>query len=292
VGSGLSSLYCVYRENGDILWSKDFGNNPDSVHGRFGHAEAALIEAEKVFWTAGRPDHNVVAINRYTGELIWTSKGHGESFAYNSPKLIKLPHRSILVTFSAYHIMGFDTQSGELLWSQEQDKYTLEMRAQGYGDMHANTVLYDDGSIYYAAGAGNGGVRLDLSEDGSEITEKWRNPEFDSFMGGIVKIGNYLYGSGTTKKQLKSIDAASGQLTDSLKVGSGAVIAADDMLYYYNQRGELKLLSYNEGKMQEVSSFKISKGTKEHFAHPVIYRGVLYQRHGNMLMAYDVRKTS
>ena len=289
-GSGLSSLFCVDRKNGDILWSKNFGNNPDSVHGRFGHAEAALIEDEKVFWTAGRPEHNVVAINRYTGDFIWTNKGLGEAFAYNSPKLIKLSQRSIMVTFSAYHLMGFDTQSGELLWSHEQDKYAPDMKAQGYGDIHANTVLYDEGSIYYAAGAGNGGVKLELSEDGSNITEVWRNPDFDSFMGGIVKIGNYLYGSGTTKKQLKAIDASSGQLTDSLKVGSGAVIAADDMLYYYNQKGELKLLSYNEGKMQEISSFKVTKGTKEHFAHPVIYRGVLYQRRGTMLMAYDIKR--
>jgi outer membrane protein assembly factor BamB len=289
VGTSMSSLYCVDRNSGEILWSKEFGINPDSVHSRFGHAEAALIEGDKVFWTPGRPEHNVVAINRYTGEFIWSRRGHGESFAYNSPKLIKLPHRSIMVTFSAYHLMGFDTQTGEMLWSQEQDKYPPDMRAQGYGDIHANTVLYDEGSIYYAAGGGNGGVKLDLSDDGSEIIEVWRTPEFDSFMGGIVKIGNYLYGSGTTKKQLKAIDATTGQLTDSLKIGSGVVIAADDMLYYYNQRGELKLLSYTDGKMQEISSFKITKGTKEHFSHPVIYQGVLYQRRGNMLMAYDIK---
>ena len=289
-GSGLSSLFCVDRESGEILWSKEFGNNPDSVHGRFGHAEAPLVQDDKVFWTAGRLEHNVVAIDCYTGEFIWINKGLGEAFAYNSPKLIKLPQRSLVVTFTAYHLLGFDAQTGELLWSHEQEKYTPEQKAQGYGDIHANTVLYDEGSIYYAAGAGNGGVKLDLSEDGSEITEVWRNPGFDSFMGGIVKIGNYLYGSGTTKKQLKAIDATSGELTDSLKIGSGAVIAADDMLYYYNQRGELKLLSYDEGKAQEISSFKITKGTKEHFAHPVIYRGMLYQRRGNMLMAFDIRR--
>lgn len=288
-GSGFSSLFCVDRNNGDILWSKNFGNNPDSVHGRFGHAEAALVDGDKVFWTAGRPEQNVVALDRFTGEFIWTSKGLGEAYAYNSPKLIKLARRSILVTFTAYHMLGFDTETGELLWSHEQDKYTPEQKAQGYGDIHANTVLFDEGSIYYAAGAGNGGVRLDLSEDGSEITEVWRNPGFDSYMGGIVKIGNYLYGSGTRKKQLWAIDASSGLLTDSLKVGSGALIAADGMLYYYNQRGELKLLSYDEGKMQEISSFKIQKGTKEHFSHPVIHEGVLYQRRGNVLMAFNIK---
>ena len=289
-GTGFSSLFCVDRENGGIIWSKSFGSNPDSVHGRFGHAEAALVQGDKVYWTAGRPEQNVVAINRFSGELIWKSEGLGEAYAYNSPKLIKLPDRTIMVTFTAYHLLGLDTESGELLWSHEQEKYTPEQKAQGYGDIHANTVLYDSGSIYYAAGAGNGGVKLELSEDGSEISEVWRNPGFDSYIGGIVKIGNYLYGSGSMKKQLKAIDASSGELTDSLKIGSGVVIAADDMLYYYNQRGELKLISYSDGKMKEISSFKITKGTKEHFAHPVIYRGILYQRRGNMLMAFDIRK--
>ena len=57
-------------------------------------------------------------------------------------------------------------------------------------------------SIYYAAGDGNCGVKLKLSDDGTKITEVWRNKSFDSFMGGIVKIGNYMYGSGTVKPEL------------------------------------------------------------------------------------------
>jgi len=38
-----------------------------------------------------------------------------------------------------------------------------------------------------------------------------------------------------------------------------------------------------------VSKFKIVNGTKEHFAHPVISNGVLYIRHGNALMAYEIK---
>ncbi|MCK4880778.1 MAG: PQQ-binding-like beta-propeller repeat protein, partial [Bacteroidales bacterium] len=191
-------------------------------------------------------------------------------------------------TFSAYHLMGLDAETGELLWWQEQESYPPEKRSLGYGDTHPNAVMYGDGSIYYAAGDGNGGVRLDLSEDGSEITEVWRNPGFDSFMGGIVKIGNFLYTSGTSTQYFKSIDATTGVLTDSLKIGHGAVIAADEMLYYYNQRGQMKLIGYDEGKLKEISSFKITKGTSHHFSHPVIHNGVLFQRRGEALMAYDI----
>jgi outer membrane protein assembly factor BamB len=230
----------------------------------------------------------VVALDRLSGELLWSNPGFGEYSGYNPGKLILLSDRTLFVTMTAYHVMGLDAATGKLLWSQEQTSYPPEKRSPGYGDTHANSVVYSDGSIYYVAGDGNCGVRLDLSEDGGDITEVWRNSGFDSFMGGIVKIGNYIYTSGTTAQYFKSIDATTGVLTDSLKIGQGAIIAADNMLYYYNQRGEMILIAYDVGKMKKISSFKITKGTRHHFSHPVIHNGVLYQRRGDALMAYDI----
>jgi len=115
-------------------------------------------------------------------------------------------------------------------------------------------IKRDDGSIYYAAGDGSCGVKLNLSEDGTEIKEVWRNKDFDSFMGGILKIGDYLYGCGTVKPDLRIIDAFSGKITDSLRIGSGALITADEMLYYYTQRSDMMLFSYNRGKIKKISS--------------------------------------
>jgi hypothetical protein len=109
-------------------------------------------------------------------------------------------------------------------------------------------------------------------------------------MGGVVKLGDYLYGCGTVKPDLRAINASTGILTDSLKVGSGAIIAADNMLYYYTQKGDMMLLKYKEGKIEKISSFRIKEGTLQHFSHPVIHNGILYQRHGNTLMAFDIHK--
>jgi len=290
VGSGLGNLYCLDRASGKIIWYKDLIKDFNGVLPLHGYSEAPVVDGERVFWTPGGEKNNVVAINRFTGELIWSNKGFGERSAYNPGKLIELPERNIFVTFSAYHLMGLDTRTGELLWSHEQDNYPLNERIFGIGDTHSNAVLYDDGSIYYAAGDGNGGVRLDLSKDGSKITEVWRNKSFDSFMGGILKIGDYLYGCGTVRPGLKAIEASTGNITDSLRMGSGAVIAADDMLYYYSHRGNLSLFSYAQGKVQRVSHFRIERGTQQHFSHPVIHKGILYQRHGNVLMAFDIRR--
>jgi outer membrane protein assembly factor BamB len=290
VGTGIGNLYCIKKENGRIVWSKDLINDFNGVLPLHGYSEAALVDGEKIFWTPGGKDYNVVALDRFTGKLLWSNKGFGERSGYNPPKLIMLPARNILVTFSAYHLMGFDTQNGRLLWAHEQDNFPINERTPGNGDTHGNTVLFENGSIYYAAGDGNGGVKLNLSQDGTKIILVWRNKDFDSFMGGIVKIGSFLYGSGTLKPDLLSINASSGQLTDSLRIGSGALIAADNMLFYYTQKGDMMLISYNEGKMQKISSFRINKGNQQHFSHPVINNGILYQRHGNVLMAFDIRK--
>jgi len=289
VATGMGNLFCVEKTSGTIRWSKDFVKDFNGGFPMFGHSEAPAVHNDKVFFTVGGPDTNVVAMNRFTGEFLWFNKGFGERSAYNQPAVIELPTKSIFVTFSAYHFMGLDCETGELLWSHEQDNTPVEKREPGTGDTHGNTIIFNEGNIYYAEGDGNCGVKLSLSDDGSGITEAWRNTGFDTYMGGIVKIGNMLYGCGYRKNQLVSVDANSGLINDSLKIGRGAVIAADDMLYYYTEKGIMNLVGLSGGKMEEVSSFRITKGSKEHFSHPVIHKGVLYLRRGNALMAYDIR---
>lgn len=289
-GTGLGNLYCLDANNGEIIWSKSFVEDFDGIEMLHGYSEAPVIDGDKILWTPGGKEFNAVGLNRFTGELIWSNSGFGERSGYNQGQLIKLADRNIYVTFSAYHFMGFDTETGELLWSQEQDNLKLEERILGMGDTHTNPVIFDNGNIYYSTADGLGAVKLALSEDGSSITEVWRNKYFDSLMGGLIKIGDYIYSESFTKRDLRSINTITGELCDSLRIGSGALIAADDLLYFYSMRGDLMLLSYDNGKMKEVSSFRIKKGTQQHFAHPVINKGILYQRHGKFLMAFDIRQ--
>lgn len=263
------------------------------LHGKFplfGFSEAVIIEEEKVFCTPGGKDTNVVALNRFTSEIIWVSKGAGERPGYNQPQIIKLRDRNILVNFTAYQMLGHDTKTGELLWVHDQDNLKKEEHALGKGDTHANTIIYEDGFIYYAEGDGNCGVKLKLSPDGKSISEVWRNKAFDSYMGGIVKLGDHLYGGGTAKPDFKSINATSGEIEKTLKIGSGSVIAADNMLYYYNLKGEVFLINADPVNMEVVSKFKIVRGAREHFAHPVIHDGKLYMRHGTFLQAFNIKK--
>lgn len=289
VGTGMGDLYCLGKSDGAVVWRKDFKADFEGIYPMFGHSEAPAVDGDKIFWTPGGKEHNVVALNRFNGDLVWSNHGFGERSGYNQPKVIRLSVRNIFVTFSAYHMMGFDTETGTMLWSDEQENIPVDEREPGKGDTHCNTVLYEPGYIYYAEGDGNCGIKFSLSSDGSELNEIWRNKDFDSFMGGIVKNKNYLYGSGTAEPGLYAINAITGEIRNSLRVGRGVIIAADGTLYYYNHQGKFKLIQFDDGNMKEISSFRIRKGTKEHFSHPIIHNGILYLRHGDVLMAFNIR---
>ncbi|MCF8364597.1 MAG: PQQ-binding-like beta-propeller repeat protein [Bacteroidales bacterium] len=289
VTSGLGRLACLNRYDGEEIWKIDMIEDLHGTYPLFGFSESVIIEDDLVFCTPGGQDTNVVALNRFSGAIEWISKGAGERPGYNAPQIIHLNNRNILVNFTAYEMMGHDTKTGVLLWMHKQDNVKPEERKPGMGDTHSNTIIFEDGYIYYAEGDGNGGVKLKVSEDGKSIEEIWRNSSFDSYMGGIVKIGNHLYGSGTAKKDFKSINATSGEIEKILKIGSGAVIAADGMLYYYNFGGEVMLITQDPTDMQITGKFRIKKGENEHFAHPVINNGKLYVRHGNVLQAFNIK---
>src|SRR5512133_3572525 len=102
VASGFGNVYCFDKQTGKALWNKDLIND---FHGQpilHGHAEAILLDGNKLFFVPGGKDTNVVAMDRFTGKLLWISKGRGERSGYNSPILINLAGKKIIVTLSAY----------------------------------------------------------------------------------------------------------------------------------------------------------------------------------------------
>jgi len=290
VCSGLGNITCINAQDGSRKWFVDMLKDLNGQLTFHGHAESPLVDGDQVFITSGGIDTNVVSLNRFTGKINWICKGFGETPGYNSPILINLPSVKILVTFTAYHLLGIDAQTGKLLWSHEQVNVPVPERKPGMGDTHSNSAYYENGYIYYIAGDNNCGTKLKLSDDGKQITQIWNNKSVDNFMGGFIKIGNRIYTGSDSKRVLLCADANTGQIVDSLKIGNGSLALADNLLYYYNQRGEMNLVKPGTEKSELISKFKITAGTKEHFSHPVIKDGVLYIRHGKSLMAFDIRK--
>lgn len=283
VASGMGDIACINAESGEIKWKINMLEKFQGKNTRFGYSQSLLVDGDLVFAAPGGAENNIVALNRFTGEMTWTCAGVGEVSAYCSPLLLDFPSRKVLVTFSDNALLGIESQTGKLLWTELQDTLC---------DINGNTPIFENGYLYYVAGCGNGTVKMKISEDGSQITEVWRNKELDNIMGGAVKLNGKIIASGHRKKVWKSVDAETGETRDTLSFGRGATIAADGMLYCYNERGQVGLVKVTPDSMELVSKFKVTKGTKEHFAQPVINNGVLYIRHGDVLLAYDIKKKS
>jgi outer membrane protein assembly factor BamB len=71
----------------------------------------------------------------------------------------------------------------------------------------------------------------------------------------------------------------------------GSIIAAEGLLYIYDERrGNVGLLRPNPEKFDLVSNFSFKAGSGPYWTHPVINNGVLYLRHGEALLAYNIKE--
>jgi len=282
--SGMGRIACLEAASGQVKWTVDMMSELSGKLNMFGCSESLLVDENNVYCYPGGAESNIMALDRLSGKPVWTSKAMGDPVSFCSPMMISLPGLNILVTLSHEYLLGINAKTGELLWSHKEDSVKLE------GE-HCNTPIYADGSIYCISGDenGNGAFKLELSPDGKNIKEIWRNGNIRNAMGGFVKIDNRIYTSSKDNK-LKVLDIATGHVVDSLRNLRGNIIAAENLLFFYSDNGYVNLIKGIGSKLEVVSRFKITLGTKEHFAHPVISNGVLYIRHGNVLMAYGIRK--
>lgn len=278
--SGTGKFYCVKAADGSKVWTKDLFNDFDGSNITWGMNETPVVDGDVIYITPGGKKFNVVALNRKSGELIWASAGKGELTAYCTPLLFEHNGRKILATHTKDHLIALDAVSGELLWSQ---RHTNEWQ------VHPNTPIYKDGMLYFFSGYGEGGGMMKLSADGSSAKRIWSQKKMDSRMGGAVLIDGYVYGSGDSRVWSCYKWETGEEMFTSDSIGHGVVIAADGMLYCYSMRGELALVEPDPTEFKVVSQTRVTLGSEQHWAHPVIHHGVLYVRHGNALIAYKIK---
>ncbi|NQU86703.1 MAG: PQQ-like beta-propeller repeat protein [Mariniphaga sp.] len=285
IESGFGKVYCLDNNNGEEIWSVDFLKDLDADSIQFGYSESVLIDGDTLICVPGGKENNVVALNRFTGEKIWSSPGFGEVATYNSPILFDNNGKKIVVAMTSGSVMGLDAKTGKMFWRVHQFQDNL---------IHANTPVYANGNLLVCSASrrdSSGLVMFQLSDDGKNVNVKWRDGRFTNLMGGHMLIDNTIFISSYQKKDWQLINAENGEMIQQNKdFGGGAVIYADGLYYCYSEReGEIALIDASPEKISVISKFEVPFGKNEHWAHPVIKDGLLYVRHGNALMVYDIR---
>ena len=281
--SSLGMAVSMDAETGAVRWQRDLLADYGGENTYFGMAEQPLIVDGQVIYTPGGTDASVAAFDPDTGETLWTSTGLSESSAYCSARLFDNGTHRQIVTAVATKLVGLDPGTGEVLWTHPVEvEYNIQ----------ANSPAFAGDGIYVSHGYGQGGRLVQLAEDGRSVGEKWTEPDVDVHHGGMVVSGGHIYGA-ADNGTWAVIDADSGEVVNSVRRrGKGSMVYADGRLYGYTEKGEVLLVDPDPESYEVVGSFEITEGEGHHWSHPVVANGTLYVRHGDVLMAYDVRDSS
>jgi outer membrane protein assembly factor BamB len=267
--------------DGEKIWSVDLVKEFGARNLQWGMTESLLVDGDHVFCTPGGRKVSIVALNRHSGKTVWEIDADGETSGYCSPCLVQHGKKRLLLTMTGGSLVGIDADKGEFLWRHSHvTDYSV----------NANTPLYHEGFVYAVSGYGTGGQMFQLSEDGTSIKRIWSQKKLDSQMGAAVLVDGYIYGSGHNNRGWHCLDWKTGEVRYTAReIGNkGAIIFSDGMMYCYSESGYVGLVKPNPEEFEVVSSYRVRKGSGEHWAHPVIRDGRLYIRHGDALMVYHI----
>jgi outer membrane protein assembly factor BamB len=292
--SGVGDVACTDAASGTIIWSYKGSELNKGTFGNWGIAESILIDGDRLFFTPGGPETTTIALNKATGAVIWKSASLGDKPGYVSPILVNYAGKHIVINASLGHVFAIDAANGEILW-----KVVLELpektRQAGRDLINCVTPLYQDGMVYFTAGYDYGGKMIKMAPDLKSAEVVWSDQVLDVHHGGVVLINGYIYGANWLNNGNGNwccIEWKTGtKMWEQVWNCKGSIIAAEGLLYIYDEKkGNVGLLKATPEKFDLISSFQVTQGnTGPFWAHPVINNGVLYLRHTNALMAYDIK---
>ena len=289
--SGLGDIACFDGKSGKIIWSYKASQANKGTYGAWGIAESLLIDGDKLYFSPGGPETMTIALNKNNGNIIWKSAGINSKPGYVSPILVEYAGKKMLINVAMEYVFAVDVSNGEILWK------VAHLRPESFKWDHIKCVtpLYHNGMVYVTGGYDCGGMMLKMSEDGKNASIAWTDSVLDVHHGGVVLINGYIYGSNWINNGNGNwccIEWNTGKkMWEQPWNNKGSIIAAEGMLYIYDEkRGNVGLLKATPEKFDLVSSFQVKEGKAGPFwAHPVIHNGILYLRHNNALMAYDIK---
>ena len=289
--SGSGDIVCVGKD-GKIKWSKNHYSLYESKPIQFGISESPVVTDNIVIASPAGKKASLVAFNINDGKVVWETEPIDTEPQYMNPKLIEFAGKKIIVTVLGTYILAVNTKDGKIMWKMNYPE--INAATGRMMKNHAMTPLYRDGHILIANGYNWVALKLKLSPDGNSVQTVWENRSFDPQLGGTVLLGNNIFGSTHMSKpsdMWTCVDWTTGKtLWTTRWYSRGSVISADGMLYLFEEKtGHVALARPDATKLDIVSEFQVTKGEGPFWAHPVISKGRLYIRHGNALMAYQVK---
>jgi outer membrane protein assembly factor BamB len=276
--SGHGTIGCYDADSGQPKWTrstKDFGGRS----GGWGYAESVLILDNLAIAKPGGAQC-IVALDKLTGETVWTSTGFSAGPEYSSCLPIDFEGQTVIVTGTRAGIVCVDAADGSLLWSNDWSANNVA---------NCPTPAYSDGYVFWANGYGKGGIcmKLKIADGKVDADVAWTTLDMVCHHGGYVLQDGYIYGNHS--RGWSCLDLKSGEVMwNERAVGKGSLCWADNMLYLFGERGGKAALTTCSPDGLEIRGNVTVEGEGPSWAHPVVIGGRLYLRYETNLYCFDV----
>jgi len=274
---------------GSEIWQKGFKADFDGAKADgWGYSESVLIDGDKLICTPGGEKNTLVALAKKTGETLWTTARPDDRGAGHASAVIaNVGGTRVYVQVTGSGPMGVRASDGKLLWTYDIDKTTSVIP----------TPIVRGDLVFFSAGYGRGGALLKqvAKDDEIKIEEQYPlNKELGNKHGGVVLVGNYLYGDSEDRGIPFCAELMTGEVKWKSR-GSGSnsasIVAADGHLYIRYADGTMTLVKASPEALEEVGGFKVpGSGERPSWSHPVVADGKLFLREGDAVSCYELRK--
>ena len=278
-------VVCLDARTGKPVWSLNILRKFNGRNIMWGLAESLLIDRGNVICTPGGADVGIVALDKKTGETVWTCKGTIDKPGYCSPIVFEYKGLRQIVTLMARSIVGVNADTGKLLWRAPHIAYANE---------NITTPIYHDGHVLVST-LTSGARLFKLTVEGDKASAKpvWQNRSLDNQHGGILLLDGHVYGCGLRARRTPWIclELKTGKrLHADRGIGRCSFTYADGLFYALNHTRTAALVRATPRAFKILSQFQVPRGGRgPTWAHPVVCGGRLYIRHADLLYCYDIQ---
>ncbi len=280
-------LVCLEAATGKERWRKNLPKDFGGLSGGWNYTESPLVDGDHLVCTPGGKDATMAALDKFTGATVWRcGVPGGDKAGYSSMVVAEIGGVRQYVQLMAGGVYGIAAKDGRFLW-----KYAR------YAGNTANvpTPIVRGDQVFTAAGYGVGGALLQIIPAGDkfEAKELYHHRELSNRHGGVLLIGDHLYGDRDQNGFLFCAEFATGKITwpkreRSRGSGSASLTCADGHLFVRYSNGYVALVEASPKAYVEKGIFKVPNGESNTWAHPVVAGGRLYLREQDVVWCYDV----
>jgi outer membrane protein assembly factor BamB len=284
-------LVCVGLKDGKEKWRTNLKQDFKGSSGGWGYAESVLVDGKNLICTPGGKEATLLALDKKTGKVVWKcAVEQGDPAGYSSIIVSEAARQKQYVTLLANSLVGVSPKDGKLLW-----RFGDSDSRFGHNTANIPTPIATGNQLIAASGYNRGTALLSLTSREGKILvkEEYWSEKLKNKHGGLIQVGNYLYGDHDDSGRLWCAEAKTGkvqwQRKDDLEAGgSASLVYADGMLYVRYQNGWVTLVEANPKEYKLVSSFKVPNARGNCWAHPVVVGGKLFLREKDTIWCYDV----